>query len=119
MDRSDLCLIFDRNIPWQENFFDLGGVDHPAQFVIMPSGKHWKLRGIAPDAQRLMQVRCPLPEKWAGLLEKDLKRVSRISGAVFCHKGRFISVWETKNDALKALDYVLQHQEEEKHDNFI
>ena len=27
-----------------ENFFDLGGDVHPAQFVIMPSGKHWKLQ---------------------------------------------------------------------------
>jgi len=53
-------------------------------------------------------VRLPLPEEWAGLLEDDLKKASEIPGAIFCHKGRFISVWETKEDAFKALKYILR-----------
>lgn len=101
-------LIFDKNIPWLEPFFELGGVDHPAKFVIMPSGIHWKLRGIPPNYEDKMRVRMPLPQEWAGLLEEDLKKISGISGAIFCHKGRFISVWETREDALKALQYVLK-----------
>jgi uncharacterized UPF0160 family protein len=47
-----------------------------------------------------------LPKEWAGLLEDDLKKVTGIHGAIFCHKGRFISVWETKEDALQALTLV-------------
>jgi len=54
-----------------------------------------------------MKVRTPLPQEWAGLLDEDLKRASGIRGAIFCHKGRFISVWETKEDVFKALDYVI------------
>lgn len=100
-------LIFDKNIPWQDSFFELGGEQHPALFVIMPSGRHWKLRGIPPTADHRMQVRMPLPKEWAGLLEEDLRRVSGIQGAIFCHKGRFISVWETREDATKALKKVL------------
>lgn len=100
-------LLFDTAMPWLESFFDLGGEKHPAQFVVMPSGGHWKLRGIPPTLEERMKVRVPLPAKWAGLLEDDLKKVSGIRGAVFCHKGRFVSVWETKEDALKALEYVL------------
>ena len=76
----------------------------------MPSGEHWKLRGIPPNLQEKMKVRLPLPQEWAGLSEEDLKRVSGIPGAIFCHKGRFISVWETKGDALQALHYVLRHR---------
>jgi uncharacterized UPF0160 family protein len=102
------CLIFDQSLPWLEIFFEMNGEKHPAQFVVMPSGSHWKLRGIPPSYQERMKVRIPLPQEWAGLLDEDLKAVSGISGAVFCHKGRFISVWETKEDALKALDYVLK-----------
>jgi len=97
------ALIFEESLPWMENFFELGGEVHPAQFVIMPSGKHWKLRGIPPNLNERMKVRKALPEKWAGLHEAELKKVSGIPGAVFCHKGRFISIWETKEDALKAL----------------
>lgn len=101
------CLMFDKALPWQENFFELGGEAHSALFVIMPSGKHWKLRGIPPDLQRRMSVRLPLPEEWAGLSYEDLRKVSGVPGSIFCHKGRFISVWETKEDALKALKFIL------------
>lgn len=101
-------LIFDAAIPWMDNFFELGGEVHPAQFVIMPSGGHWKLRGIPPSASDRMKVRHPLPEHWAGLHEEDLQKVSGIPGAVFCHKGRFISIWETKEDAMTALRMVLK-----------
>lgn len=101
-------LFFDESMPWLESFFDSGGERHPALFVIMPSGGHWKLRAIPPSLKERMKVRMPLPQKWAGLLDQDLKRASGIEGAIFCHKGRFTSVWETKEDALKALKIVLE-----------
>lgn len=103
-------LLFDHTLPWMDCFFEMGGLDHPAKYVIMPSGKHWKLRGIPPSLDDKMKVRKPLPLEWAGLLEEDLKKVTGIPGAIFCHKGRFISVWETKEDALKALELVLKHE---------
>lgn len=102
------CLFFDRCLPWLEIFFELNGASHPALFVIMPSGPHWKLRGIPPTYEDRMKVRIQQPKEWAGLLENDLKKASGIPGAIFCHKGRFISVWETKEDALKALEYTLK-----------
>ncbi len=108
MAQSTEAMIFGESIPWMENFFELGGEFHPAQFVIMPSGKHWKLRGIPPNMSERMKVRRPLPESWAGLHEEDLKKVSGIKGAVFCHKGRFISIWETKEDAIKALHLAMK-----------
>ncbi len=101
------ALIFEVSLPWLENFFDLGGEVHPAQFVIMPSGHHWKLRGIPPSLAERMKVRRPLPESWAGLHQDELRKVTGIQGAVFCHKGRVISIWETKEDAIKALHIVL------------
>lgn len=100
-------LLFDHNIPWMDSFFELEGVSHPALFVVMPSGEHWKLRGIPPSAEDKMKVRLPLPLEWAGLIEEELQKATGIRGAVFCHKGRFISVWEKREDALKALEYVL------------
>nr|NGX32100.1 hypothetical protein [Candidatus Anoxychlamydiales bacterium] len=38
----------------------------------------------------------------------DLQKVSKIDGAIFCHKGRFISIWKTKEAAIKALKYVFK-----------
>ncbi len=106
MKRQEKYLYFDEAMPWMESFFELGGETHPAIFVIMPSGGHWKLRGIPPTLGERMKVRVPLPKEWAGLLEEDLKRISGIKGAIFCHKGRFISVWETKDDVFKALEKI-------------
>ena len=108
MAEGNYALIFEQSIPWIENFFELGGEMHPAQFVIMPSGKHWKLRGIPPNLGDRMKVRKALPEKWAGLRDEALQRVSGVPGAIFCHKGRFISIFETKEDAIQALHLALQ-----------
>lgn len=107
MANMEECLIFEEKLPWLEPFFALGGEKHRAEFVIMPSGDHWKLRGVPPTYEKRMQVRKPLPLEWAGKINDDLKEVSGIEGAIFCHKGRFISVWETKEAALKALKFVL------------
>jgi uncharacterized UPF0160 family protein len=103
------CLIFDKALPWMDSFFELEGERHPARFVIMPSGKCWKLRGIPPNVDDKMKVRQLLPKEWAGLLEQELREISRIEGALFCHKGRFISVWQSKEDALEALQIVLRY----------
>jgi uncharacterized UPF0160 family protein len=108
MKKGGKVLLFDKAMPWLDVFFDMGGERHPAQFVIMPSGSHWKLRGIPPNSKDRMKVRVPLPEAWAGLMDEDLKKATGIPGAIFCHKGRFISVWETKDDALKALNLILK-----------
>lgn len=108
MENSKEVLIFDKSLPWMDNFFDLGGEDHPALFVIMPIGNHWKLRGIPPNKSEKMRVRYPLPEEWGGLMNSELVRKSGIPGAIFCHKGRFISFWKTKKDALMALEYTLK-----------
>ncbi len=107
MRKKEKYLLFEEAMPWMDCFFDMGGETHPALFVVMPSSGHWKLRGIPPTLEERMKVRMPLPQEWAGLLDEDLKRASGIPGAIFCHKGRFISVWETKDDVLKALEYVL------------
>jgi uncharacterized UPF0160 family protein len=101
-------LIFEEPLPWMENFFELGGEFHPAQFVIMPSGGHWKLRGIPPSLNERMKVRRPLPENWAGFRDEELRKITGIQGAIFCHKGRFISIWETKEDALKAFNLAMK-----------
>ena len=107
MKNGDKVLMFDKAIPWIDAFFELDGINHMAEFVIMPSGKHWKLRGVPPTKEDRMEVRRLFPEEWAGLLDEELKEKTGINGAIFCHKGLFISIWETKEDALKALKYIM------------
>lgn len=108
MKPQDISLQFDKSIPWMDAFFALNGEAHPAKFIVMPSGEHWKLRGIPPNAKEKMKVRHPLPEEWAGLSDEELAKASGIDGAIFCHKGRFFSLWKTREDALKALELTMK-----------
>ncbi len=108
MEERGAALIFSEAMPWQENFFALGGEEHPAQFIVMPAGEHWKLRGIPPHRKEKMGVRLSLPQEWAGQRDETLQKLTGIKGAIFCHKGRFISIWETKEDALAALQLALK-----------
>ena len=112
MEEAGQVPIFEESIPWIDSFFKLGGENHPAKFVVMPAGKHWKLRGIPPSLEERMATRYPHPKNWAGLMKEELQKITGISGAIFCHKGGFISVWETKEDALKALDQVVMMEVE-------
>lgn len=107
MKKQSTYLIFDRPMPWLDSFFSLQGESHPALFIIMPTGNHWKLRTIPLTRDAPMSMRQPLPESWAGLMDAELQRVSGISGAIFCHKNRFISIWETQKDAIQALHSIL------------
>lgn len=108
MQPKNTSLQFEEPIPWMDVFFEMDGEHHPAQFIIMPSGENWKLRGIPPNSKEKMHVRTPLPQEWAGLSDEDLQAASGISGGIFCHKGRFFSLWKTKEDAQKALEYTLR-----------
>ncbi|MEX1012954.1 MAG: MYG1 family protein [Waddliaceae bacterium] len=113
MESNARVLIFKKKVPWVDLFFQLGGESHPAEFIIMPSEEHWVLRGVPPNASDKMSVRVPLPKQWAGLLGEELQKATGIPGAIFCHKGRFISVWETKQDAIHALEQILKDVNEE------
>ncbi|WP_201456733.1 MYG1 family protein [Chlamydia sp. 17-3921] len=108
MEKERLCLFFDHPLAWQENFFFLGGASHPAAFVCFPSCDQWILRGIPPNLDRRMEVRIPFPKSWAGLLGEELSKVSQIPGAVFCHKGLFLSVWTNQESCRRALQVTLE-----------
>jgi len=111
MSRDKQLLVFDSSLPWQEAFFNLGGASHPALFLIMPVGDHWKLRGIPPSEDRKMDLKKPLPAQWAGLSDRELEQASGIKGAIFCHKSRFVSVWATREAALQAAKIALEEDE--------
>lgn len=100
-------LVFDKNITWVESFFALDGKNHPALFLLMPADKHWKLRAVPPSLERRMEMRCRLPLQWRGLQDAELEKMSGIKGAIFCHKGGFVSVWETKEAAMQAYQKVI------------
>lgn len=97
-------LFLDGYVRWKPAYFDLGGADHPTDFVLFPSTDgSWRVVAIPPEPGSFAQKK-PLPEPWAGLTDDELEAVTGIPGSVFCHKNRFIAVFKTREGALRALE---------------
>lgn len=90
---------------WKPGYFGNGGADHSTEFVLFQSLQgSWQVVAIPPSEHSFDQKRS-LPEEWAGLEGEELSRITG-SASVFCHKNRFIAVFETRDAALNALDHV-------------
>jgi uncharacterized UPF0160 family protein len=79
------------------------GADH-LLFVITPRGKDWSLGGIRKHDEGF-ELRADLPETWAGLSNADLEAACGVTGASFCHKGRFIAA-ATSREAIVAMAQI-------------
>lgn len=99
---SNLILL-DEYVRWKAPYFDMGGAEHGTEFVIHPGPDgSWRAAAIPPVRDSFAQKRS-LPETWAGLTDGELEAVTGVKGARFCHKNRFIAVFETREGLLRAM----------------
>jgi uncharacterized UPF0160 family protein len=106
--RDDCSIIFlDKYYPWKSVYFQAGGETHPTAFVMFPSDDGtWKVVAIPPRQGEFGQKRS-LPESWAGKMGEDLSAATGLPGSIFCHKNRFIAVFdsfETATEAMRRFD---------------
>ena len=94
------------------------GADH-LLFVVHPREKDWCLTTIRRGDDGFA-VRADLPAAWAGLTNSELEAASGVTGASFCHNGRFVAAAKTRDaalamaelavaEALPGLEDVLDH----------
>lgn len=77
-------------------------------FVVAPKEDGtWFVTGIKDDENSFIW-RKYFPKTWAGKRDNDLENASGISGAVFCHRGRFIAVNKTKEGAIEMAKKALE-----------
>jgi len=89
-------IILDEDLPWEEALVSVA----EAVYVIYPRREgNWGVKGV-PVALKGFERRKLLPEEWAGLEGENLKRITGIPDAVFCHKDRFLAVADSMNGAL-------------------
>lgn len=96
-------IYLDDSYAWKPAYFEMGGVDHPTDFVLFPGHGMWRVAAIPPEPGSFDKKR-PFPAEWAGLTDAELAEVVGVPGAVFCHKNRFIAVFETRESALESLE---------------
>lgn len=92
-----------RYVRWKSPYFARGGQTHVSELVMLPGmdGSH-RVLAIPPVEGSFAQKRS-LPEAWAGLTDEALTAVCGVPGARFCHKNRFIAVFDTRAHLLQAL----------------
>ena len=95
-------VFLDEGYVWKPAYFDNDGIHHPTDFVLLPGDGTSRIVAIPPEPGSFAQKR-PLPVEGAGLIDDELAAVTGIAGAKFCHKNRFIAVFETREGALAAL----------------
>ena len=78
---------------------------HEVKVVVSPvpaSDIEGWMAATVPTAKRGFKNHVAFPFTWAGLVDDELALVSGISGAIFCHKERYVFVAKTKEAALQA-----------------
>lgn len=84
---------------------DKAGADH-LLFAICPRGGDWTLSTIR-IGDDTFDNRADLPAAWAGLTDEALEAASGVTGAKFCHNGRFIAVAASREAVLKMADLAV------------
>lgn len=70
--------------------------------LIFPEEGKW--RAICIKDNNSQTLKAPFPEKWGGLFDQELERVSNIEGSIFCHKGLWIAVNQTKDGIIQMVE---------------
>ncbi len=105
----------------QQQYKTLLILDKPYQYELSVSSKPYILLVVHPKRQddtwavetarddiRSYKSRIDLPTEWAGKSGAELREVTGVEDAIFCHKGRFIAVAQTREGAIKLAELALK-----------
>ncbi len=98
-------IVLDIYYPWREAL-----IAYPEPlFVVTPRlGGKWDLQTINVKLNSF-KARKDLPKEWGGLLNKDLEDATGVPDAVFCHRGLFLAVADSKEGILKLAELALKN----------
>ena len=101
--RGSNTLFLNPYVRWKPAYYELGGAKHDTEFVIAPGPDgSWRTLAIPPRFGSFDQKHS-LPAAWAGLVDDELVAACGVAGARFCHKNRFIMVFDTLPGLLEAM----------------
>ncbi len=71
-------------------------------YVIYPSMRGGYNIQAVPTDEDEMKPKIPFPEKWRGMSQKELQRLTGIGSLIFCHMAGFLGVTGTLEDAYQV-----------------
>ena len=98
-------IVLDKIYPFQDT---LNKFPEPL-FVIYykESSNHWMVKAIREDP-KTFNKRKDFPKSWAGLRDEELQKITGVGDAVFCHRGLFLAVANSKEGAIKLAQIAVE-----------
>ena len=99
-------LIFDEIFEWERAV----SKNENTKFVVHPdsNGRDWDIEASRSELEDYTSGKATFPESWRGLRDKELEKVSGITGTIFCHRGGFFGVAKTKEAAVEMAKQALK-----------
>ncbi len=98
-------IVLEKYTPWKRTVHALS---EEALFMVYPSQTgQWRIQTV-PIEIGSFENRKSLPKEWAGLSDNELKAVTGINDAMFCHNGLFIAGAETFESTMKMAAMALK-----------
>jgi uncharacterized UPF0160 family protein len=98
-------IVLEQYTPWKRTVHKLSEV---ALYMVYPSSTgQWRVQTV-PVEPGSFEDRKPLPEAWAGLSDDELKKVTGLDDAMFCHNGLFIAGCESFESTMKMAAMALE-----------
>ena len=99
-------IVLEKFTPWKRTVHALS---EDALYMIYPSQTgQWRIQTV-PVEPGSFEDKKSLPESWGGLSDNDLKEVTGIDDAMFCHNGLFIAGAESFESVMKMATLALDH----------
>ncbi|PCI58340.1 MAG: metal-dependent hydrolase [Gammaproteobacteria bacterium] len=98
-------IVLEKYTPWKRTVHALS---EEALYMIYPSNSgQWRIQTV-PVEPGSFEDRKSLPKQWAGLSDNELKEVTGIDDAMFCHNGLFIAGAESFESTMKMASIALK-----------
>lgn len=97
-------IVLEQYTPWKRTVHALS---KEALYIVYPSDTgQWRIQAV-PVELGSFEDRKPLPKAWAGLSGQELKDVTGLDDAMFCHNGLFIAGAESFESTIKMAEMAL------------
>ncbi len=106
---KDGILILKRSMPWKKYVKETD-----ITFAIYPSNRGGYCAQAVPSDTDYKVLKCPFDADWCGKTEEEIKEISGIETATFCHNSGFLFSALTLEDCVKACELSRKKQQEEQ-----
>ncbi len=95
-------VILSDSYPWRHLF-----IEYPEPlYVIIPKAGKWNVYCVQKE-EKSFENRKSLPGTWAGLRDEELRKVTGVADAIFCHNNLFLAIAKSKEGAVKLAQKAL------------